>query len=132
VLAMQQLHYATDVRRATEVEVPKPEVKPAELKLAQQLIEQQTAERFDPEAYKDEVRARIEAAIEKKVEGQEISVAETAPAGEGKVIDLMEALRASLQKSERARAQVNRLGPRKAPKRVEEPAKPARKVKRNA
>jgi DNA end-binding protein Ku len=133
VLAMQQLHYAADVRRASEVEVPKPEVKPAELKLAQQLIEQQTADRFDPDAYKDEVRARIEAEIEKKVAGKEISVAETAPPGEGKVIDLMEALRASLQKSESARAQVNRLGPRKEPKRVEEAAKPTRKAgKRNA
>jgi DNA end-binding protein Ku len=132
VLAMQQLHYAADVNRATEVDVPKPEVKPAELKLAQQLIDQQTNNKFDPDAYKDEVRARIEAAIEKKVEGKEISVAETAPAGEGKVIDLMEALRASLQKSESARAQVNRLGPRKAPKRVEEPAKLTRKAgKRN-
>src|SRR5215467_5010883 len=129
VLAMQQLHYASDVRRATEVEVPKTEVKPAELKLAQQLIEQQGAERFDPDAYKDEVRARIEAAIAKKVEeGKEISITETAPAGEGKVIDLMEALRASLQKSESARAQVSRLGPRKEPKRAEEPSKPARKA----
>jgi DNA end-binding protein Ku len=133
VLAMQQLHYAADVRRASEVDVPKPEVKPAELKLAQQLIDQQTAERFDPDAYKDEVRARIEAEIEKKVAGKEISVTETPPPGEGKVIDLMEALRASLQKSERARAQVNRLGPRKEPKRVEEAPKPARKAgKRNA
>jgi DNA end-binding protein Ku len=133
VLAMQQLHYAADVRRASEVEVPKPEVKPAELKLAQQLIEQQTADKFDPDAYKDEVRARIEAEIEKKVAGKEISVAETPAPGEGKVIDLMEALRASLQKSESARAQVNRLGPRKEPKRVEEAAKPARKAgKRNA
>ena len=133
VLAMQQLHYATDVRRASEVEIPKPDVKPAELKLAQQLIDQQTAEKFDPDAYKDEVRARVEAAIQKKVEGKEISVAETAPEGEGKVIDLMEALRASLQKSEKARAQVNRLGPRKEPKRVEEPSKLTRKAgKRNA
>ena len=134
VLAMQQLHYASDVRRASEVEVPKTEVKSAELKLAQQLIEQQTAEKFDPEAYKDEVRGRIEAAIAKKVEeGKEISITETAPAGEGKVIDLMEALRASLEKTESARAQVNRLGPRKAPKRVEEPAKISRKAgKRNA
>jgi DNA end-binding protein Ku len=133
VLAMQQLHYAADVRRASEVDIPKPEVKPAELKLAQQLIDQQTADKFDPDAYKDEVRARIEAAIDKKVEGKEISVAETAPAGQGKVIDLMEALRASLQKSESARAQVNRLGPRKEPKRVEEPAKATRKAgKRNA
>ena len=133
VLAMQQLHYATDVRPASEVDVPKPEVKPAELKLAQQLIDQQTAEKFDPEAFKDEVRARIEAAIQKKVEeGKEISVAETAPPGEGKVIDLMEALRASLQKTESARTQVSRLGPRKAPKRAEEPAKVTRKAgKRN-
>jgi len=103
-------------------------VKPAELKLAQQLIQQQTSERFDPSAYTDEVRARIEAEIQKKVEGKEISVSEVAPAGEGKVIDLMEALRASLEKAESARASASQLGPRKAPKRVEQPAKTARKA----
>jgi DNA end-binding protein Ku len=129
VLAMQQLHYAADVRRASEVEVPRPEVKPAELKLAQQLIDQQTSEKFDPETYKDEVHARIEAAIKKKVdEGQEISMVEPAPPGEGKVIDLMEALRASLERSGRTRDQVDQLGPRKAPKRVEEAAKVVRKA----
>jgi DNA end-binding protein Ku len=129
VLAMQQLHYAADVRRASELEVPKTEVKPAELKLAQQLIDAQTAEKFDADAYKDEVRGRIEAAIKKKVdEGQEITMAEPAAPGEGKVIDLMEALRASLEKSGKAREQVSPLGPRKAPKRVEEPAKVVRKA----
>jgi len=132
VLAMQQLHYAADVRPASEVEVPKSEVKPAELKLAQQLIDQQAAAGFDPTAFKDETRARIEAAIEKKVaEGTEISVTERPAEGEGKVIDLMDALRASLERSESARAQVGRLGPRKAPKRVEEPARLSRR-KRNA
>jgi len=126
VLAMQQLHYAADVRRASEVEVPKPEVKPAELKLAQQLIDAQTAEKFDPDAYKDEVRGRIEAAIKKKIdEGQEITMVEPAPAGDGKVIDLMEALRASLEKRGK---EASTLGPRKAPKRIEEPAKVARKA----
>lgn len=129
VLAMQQLHYAADVRTASEVEIPKPEVKPAELKLAQQLIDAQTAEKFDPDAYKDEVRGRIEAAIKKKVEeGQEITMVEPAPPGEGKVIDLMEALRASLERSGKSRDQAGTLGPRKAPKRVEEPAKVARKA----
>jgi DNA end-binding protein Ku len=134
VLAMQQLHYAADVRPASEVEIPKTEVKPAELKLAQQLIDQQAAEGFDPTAFKDETRARIEAAIQKKVEeGTEISVTEKPPEGEGKVIDLMEALRASLERSESAQAQVSRLGPRKAPKRVDEPVKVTRKAgKRNA
>src|SRR5437764_1169486 len=125
---MQQLHYAADVRRSNEIEVPKPEVKPAELKLAQQLIDQQTQPKFDPETYKDELHARLEGAIQKKVEGQEISVAEPAPEGDGKVIDLMEALRASLEKSEKARAEAQGFGPRKAPKRVEEPAKVARKA----
>src|SRR5215469_8415576 len=123
VLAMQQLHFAADVRRASEV-------KPAELKLAQQLIDAQTAEKFDADAYKDEVRGRIEAAIKKKVdEGQEITMVEPAPPGDGKVIDLMEALRASLEKSGKSRGEVEqRLGPRKAPKRVEEPVKVVRKA----
>src|SRR6201997_3696373 len=129
VLAMQQLHYAADVRRASEVEIPKPEVKPAELKLAQQLIDAQTAEKFDPDVYRDEVRARIEAEIEKKVAAKEISAAETPPPpGDGKVIDLMEALRASLEKRGKARDAGAELGPRKAPKRIEEPAKVARKA----
>ena len=129
VLAMQQLHYAADVRTASEVEIPKPEVKPAELKLAQQLIDAQTSEKFDPDAYKDEVRGRIEAAIKKKVEeGQEITMAEPPPPGDGKVIDLMEALRASLEKRGKARDAGAELGPRKAPKRIEEPAKVARKA----
>jgi DNA end-binding protein Ku len=129
VLAMQQLHYANDVRSAAEIEVPKADVKPAELKLAQQLIDQQAADSFDPSVYTDELRGRIEAAIQRKVEGQEISVSETAPETGGKVIDLMEALRASLQKTEAAKATASQLGSRKAPKRVEQPtAKSAKKA----
>jgi DNA end-binding protein Ku len=128
VLTMQQLHFAAEVRPASEIEVPKSDVKPAELKLAQQLIGQQTAEKFEPSAYTDELRARIEAAIQKKVEGQEISVAEVAPEKGAKVIDLMEALRASIEKTESARDSAAQLGPRKGPKRIEQPAKPARKA----
>jgi len=125
-LVMQQLLYAAEVRSITEIDIPKTEVKDAELKLAQQLIEQQASESFDPAAYKDDVRGRIEAAIQKKVEGQEITMAEAPEAG-AQVIDLMEALRASLEKTESARAQVSRLGPRKGAKRVEEAAKAPRK-----
>jgi DNA end-binding protein Ku len=76
------------------------------------------------------VRERIQAEIDKKVQGQEISVAETQPETGGKVIDLMEALRASLEKTESARTSTADLGPRKAPKRVEQPAKTARKASR--
>ncbi len=128
-LAMQQLYYAADVRSANEIEVAKPDVKPAELKLARQLIDQQTSPSFDPSSYTDELRARLQAAIDKKVEGQEISVSEAAPESAGKVIDLMEALRASLSKTESAKASAAQLGPRKAPKRVEQPAPAAAKKK---
>ncbi len=128
MLTLQQLHFAADVRPASEIEVPKPDVKSAELTLAQQLIKQQTSEKFDPAAYTDEVRARIQSAIEKKVEGREISVSDFPAEGGGKVIDLMEALRASLEKGDAARASASQLGSRRGPRRVEEPAKPARKA----
>jgi DNA end-binding protein Ku len=131
VLTMQQLFFAADVRPATEIEVPKPEVKPAELKLARQLIDQQSVAKFEPTAYTDDLRARIQSAIDRKVEGQEISVSEDKPESSGKVIDLMDALRASLEKTEAARAPASsQLGPRKAPKRVEQPAKAAKKATR--
>lgn len=130
VLTLQQLHFAADVRPMTEVEVVKTEIKPAELKLARQLIDQQTSRSFEPTAYTDELRARLQAAIDRKVEGQEISISETKPESGGKVIDLMEALRASLQKTETAKTSTATLGPRKAAKRVEAPAKPARKATR--
>ena len=121
-LVMQQLLYAAEVRSIADIDIPKTEVREAELKLAQQLIAQQASEAFDASAYTDEVRSRIEAAIQKKVEGQEISMAEAPQAG-AEVIDLMEALRASLDKKPAKRAQ-----PAKVAERAQ-PAKPApRKV----
>ena len=115
-LVMQQLLYAAEVRSVTEIEIPKTEVKDAELKLAQQLIEQQASEAFDPKAYTDEVRTRVEAAIQKKVEGQEITLAD-APEPSGQVIDLMEALRASLEKKPAKRAPAAAAQPVKSPAR---------------
>jgi DNA end-binding protein Ku len=96
-LVMQQLLYAGEVRSMRDIDIPKMDVKPQELKLAQQLIAQQSSDTFDPTAYKDEVRERIEAAVQKKVEGQEITMTE-APETGAQVIDLMEALRQSLDK----------------------------------
>ena len=94
-LVMQQLHYPDEIRSFDEVEIANLEVKEQELKLARQLIDQIASDEFHPENYTDEVRKRIEEQIQRKVEGQEI----TAPAPEqtkGKIIDLMEALKASL------------------------------------
>jgi DNA end-binding protein Ku len=114
-LVMQQLLYAGEVRSMKDIEIPKTEVRDAELKLAQQLIEQQASEKFEPGAYTDEVRARVEAAVQRKVEGQEITMAE-APQEGAKVIDLMEALRASLEKKPAKKAEPAKAQARKAAK----------------
>jgi DNA end-binding protein Ku len=117
-----------------DLEIPATEVKPAELKLAQMLIEQQASDTFDPSQYTDEVAARIEAAVQKKVEGQEITLAEAPEPGGAQVIDLMEALRASLEKKAPARSKAPEPVPaatvRKAPKRAQqaEPAPASRKA----
>ena len=98
-LVMQQLHYADEIRPFAEVGVPEAEVKEAELQLAVQLTEQVASTAFHPERYEDEAKKRVLDLIEKKVAGQEIVVA---PAEEpkGQIIDLMEALKASLAKRE--------------------------------
>lgn len=94
-LIIHQLRYAQEVKPWAEVPIPDlPEIKPAELGLAKQIIQQIAHETFSPENYKDEVTERMRELINKKVEGQEITMAPEAPAG--KVIDLMEALKASL------------------------------------
>jgi len=98
-LVMQQLMYAGEVRSMKEIDIERTEVKPVELKLAKQLIDAQSSEKFDPTQYRDEVSGRIEAAIAKKVEGQEITMSD-APETSAKVIDLMEALRASLERKQ--------------------------------
>jgi DNA end-binding protein Ku len=100
-LIMQQLRYADEVRSSKDVVVPDGEVKGAELKLAMQLIDQIAHDSFDPGQYKDEVKARIENVIQQKIEGQEISVTpEEQP--KAQIIDLMEALKASLAKKDAA------------------------------
>jgi DNA end-binding protein Ku len=126
-LVMQQLLYANEVRSIKDIDIPAMDVKDAELKLARQLIDQQSSSRFDPSAYTDEVSARIEAAVQKKVEGQEITVSE-APEGGAQIIDLMEALRASLDKKGAAPTKASKQQEaRKPPKRAQPAASAARK-----
>jgi DNA end-binding protein Ku len=95
VLVMEQLHYADEMKSTDEVPIPDGDVKDTELKLARQLIDQGANDAFEPAKYKDTVRERVLEAIQSKVEGQEITT-EPAQDGGGKIIDLMEALKASL------------------------------------
>ena len=94
-LVMQQLRYADEIRSISEVPLGDAKVKPGELKLALQIVDQAVSDTFRPEEYEDEVRQRILAQIEKKVDGQEITL-EPEEEPRAQVIDLMQALKSSL------------------------------------
>jgi DNA end-binding protein Ku len=114
---MHQLHFKEQVRDLKELGIEPAQVSEPELKLAQQLIEHLAAKRFDPNEYQDEFKGRVEAAIQKKVQGKQISLSEAPiPSTGGNVIDLMEALRASIDaRGSKAAAS---LKERKEPKRA--------------
>jgi DNA end-binding protein Ku len=101
-MIMEQLYHSDEVRPLGEVPVDTPAIRENELKLAQQLIEQITSERFRPEKYEDEVRKRIEKLIAKKLEGEDI-VAAPEERPRAQVVDLMEALKASVAAAKKRR-----------------------------
>ena len=103
-LVMEQLHYADEIRSIDEVPIPEGEVKKAELALAMQIIQQGASETFQPEKYEDNVKKRTLESIQRKVEGEEITAEPTA-APETQIIDLMEALKASLAKGGSAKGE---------------------------
>jgi DNA end-binding protein Ku len=114
-LAMHQLHFKAEVRSIKDLGVEAAPLSDAELKLANQLIEQLAAKRFDPNEYVDEHRSRVEAAIQRKVEGKEVSFAEAPVAtGATNVVDLMEVLKASLN-ARGNKDSKERKAPKKAP-----------------
>jgi DNA end-binding protein Ku len=117
-LLLEQLHFADEVRAFGEVPIEDVEVKKAELELARQLIAQGASDSFEPKKYRDEVREQIMALIQKKIDGEDISVAPTEKV-ENKIIDIMEALKASL----------NAKGGRK-PAQATEAEKPKKRKKR--
>jgi DNA end-binding protein Ku len=94
-ILMQQLRYEDEIRSFEEVDLGEAEVDDAELELATQLVNQIASDQFTPEEYHDGVKERMLAAIEQKVAGEEMTFA---PKEEPKaqVIDIMEALKASL------------------------------------
>ncbi len=94
-LILQQLHYPGEVRPIEEVGIPAGDVDEGELELAMRLIEQSAGTTFNPDRYTDEVRARVEALIARKVDGEDITQ-EPTTSPKSQVIDLMAALKESL------------------------------------
>ncbi|MDH3691671.1 MAG: Ku protein [Gammaproteobacteria bacterium] len=125
-LVMEQLRYADEIRKFSEVPLEDATVKQEELQLAVQLVEQAASDEFHPENYKDEVRERTMELIQRKVDGEDITVTPTEEP-EHKIIDMMEALKASIAAGGKVGA-----AKRKPAKRAEKKAGTGKKVAKGA
>jgi DNA end-binding protein Ku len=97
-LVLQQLFYADEVRVPVDLHNSLVDPSPQELELAVRLVEQGAQDRYEPTQFVDDEKRRLLEAVEKKIAGREIlsTEVEAPPQRGGQVIDLMEALRASL------------------------------------
>jgi DNA end-binding protein Ku len=99
-LVLHTMYYADEVRSIADIKVDgHVKVRENEVDLARKLIEQLSVDEFNPEEFKDEYRERLKAAIDRKVAGEEV-VATEAPPARAQVIDLMEALKQSLGRTD--------------------------------
>jgi DNA end-binding protein Ku len=97
-LMLHTIYYADEVRPAEDVDQATHEAaKEAELTLAKRLIEELTGKTFDPTKYHDTYREKVAEIAQQKFDGQEVTEAPAEPR-RGQVIDLMAALKASLEK----------------------------------
>jgi DNA end-binding protein Ku len=95
VLVLETMYWPDEIRQASFDELDeKVELRPQEIRMARSLIDSLTDD-FRPEEFHDEYRTALEDLIAKKVQGEEITYAEEAEPS--KVVDLMEALRASVE-----------------------------------
>jgi len=98
-LVLHTMHYADEVRSLAEVDLGgEPKVRAGELEMARKLVQQLSSKAFHPEQYKDQYRERVQAVVQKKIAGEEVTAAEPEKP-KAQVIDLMEALKASLART---------------------------------
>src|SRR5437867_5423504 len=124
-LILHTMYYADEVRDFASIDLEDTAVREKEVQLAEMLINELTEETFNPMAYKDEYRERLLERIREKARGKTIVAEEREEEKKtGEVVDIMEALRRSLEKGRTAAS----ARPRRAPKRA--PAKPRKTTAR--
>ncbi|HSE49301.1 MAG TPA: Ku protein [Terriglobales bacterium] len=99
-MLLETMYYKDEVREVEGFgETKDVQVKEAEVKVAHQLIEALSGD-WDPEKYYDTFEANVKQLIKAKLEGKEVTAVER-PAKPGKVVDLMAALKQSLDQMEK-------------------------------
>ncbi len=102
ILCLETLHYHDELRQASEFSISADDsaVSDKEVKTAMHLIDSMT-EVFAPQSLTDDYRERVMELVEKKVQGKKVAVAPEAEEEGPEVVDLMEALQASLKQSQK-------------------------------
>ncbi|MDZ8202099.1 Ku protein [Microbacterium sp. SSW1-59] len=135
VLVLQTLLWADEVREASFPALDESvKISAKELEMSAALVDSFAAD-FDPEEFEDEYQAELRTLIDAKLaQGDALDTTETfgeaeQPASGGEVIDLMEALRASVEKSRAARSskEAKASGEDDAESGGGQPRKPAKK-----
>ena len=96
-LVLHTMYYADEVRDFSAIEGEEGPVREKEMKLAEMLIAELTEKKFNPLQFKDEYRERLLDRIRAKSKGKAIVAEEREEEKGGEVIDIMEALRRSLE-----------------------------------
>ncbi len=124
------MYYADEVRDFSAIDTEHAKVNEKEVKLAEMLINELNEEKFDPMQFKDEYRQRLLNRIRAKAQGKTIVAEEKEEKKAGEVIDIMDALRRSLEggraAAPRGRA---RVAAKRAPAKARRPAATARRRK---
>lgn len=127
-LMLHGLYYADEVSDFSEIDRGEgASIKSGELDLAVQLIEQLASSSFEPAKYEDDYRKRSLELIERKVAGQEVVTTPSA-APKAQIIDLMEALKASLASKTKAAAEAGEEAADRKPARAKGSSAPAKKT----
>ena len=101
-LMLHTMYYADEVRDFDDIDRGQTvKLKDGELDLAIRLIDELVSKEFHPENYHDEYRGRVLHLVEQKVEGKEVTALEP-QVRQSQVVDLMEALKASLERKDGA------------------------------
>ncbi len=125
VLVLETLYFADEIRDTKDLKIPKrASVGTRELKIAMQLVDSLTTE-WNPKKYKDTYRAEVQKVIERKAKGQTITVEEP-EAKKAEVLDLVQALQASLD------AKAKGAAGRRQAKRTAAAKRPAKRTRRKA
>ncbi|MGH2734070.1 MAG: Ku protein [Actinomycetota bacterium] len=116
VFVLETMHWPDEIRAPEFEELDKKvDVRDQEVKMARQLI-QQLSDDFKPGEFQDDYRVRLQELAERKIEGQEVTLAAEPEEEPAKVVDLMEALKASVAEAKKKKEETGTSSKKKTTK----------------